>query len=66
MGPAPQAKVGVYMQETCPLCVEELDETDKDFYPCQCGCAAACYPARASLWGILFEPLLVALCALRA
>ncbi len=25
-------------QETCPLCIEELDETDKDFYPCPCGC----------------------------
>ena len=24
-------------QETCPLCIEELDDTDKDFYPCPCG-----------------------------
>ena len=44
MGPAPRTKVGVCMQETCPLCVEELDETDKDFYPCQCGYAAAWLP----------------------
>lgn len=25
---------------TCPLCVEELDETDRDFFPCPCGCVA--------------------------
>lgn len=21
---------------TCPLCMEDLDETDKDFFPCPC------------------------------
>ncbi|GAX78771.1 hypothetical protein CEUSTIGMA_g6208.t1 [Chlamydomonas eustigma] len=25
------------VKETCPLCIEELDDTDKDFYPCPCG-----------------------------
>mmetsp|Transcript_23287 Transcript_23287/g.69162 ORF Transcript_23287/g.69162 Transcript_23287/m.69162 type:complete len:446 (-) Transcript_23287:57-1394(-) len=25
------------LKETCPLCVEELDNTDKEFYPCPCG-----------------------------
>lgn len=24
-------------EETCPLCVEELDITDKNFKPCPCG-----------------------------
>ena len=24
-------------EETCPLCVEELDLTDKGFRPCPCG-----------------------------
>jgi CCR4-NOT transcription complex subunit 4 len=23
--------------EICPLCCEELDVTDKNFIPCQCG-----------------------------
>lgn len=28
------------MQETpveCPLCIETLDDTDRDFFPCPCG-----------------------------
>jgi hypothetical protein len=24
-------------QESCPLCISELDETDMNFYPCPCG-----------------------------
>jgi hypothetical protein len=28
------------LQETpmeCPLCIETLDDTDRDFFPCPCG-----------------------------
>lgn len=32
-------------EETCPLCVEEFDLTDKGFKPCPCG-YQVCFPAR--------------------
>ena len=25
------------MEDCCPLCCLDLDETDKDFFPCKCG-----------------------------
>ncbi|KAG1667624.1 hypothetical protein FOA52_001678 [Chlamydomonas sp. UWO 241] len=31
----PDVKFGT--QEVCPLCIEQLDDTDINFYPCQCG-----------------------------
>jgi CCR4-NOT transcription complex subunit 4 len=29
-------------EEVCPLCVEELDLTDKGFRPCPCGYQVSC------------------------
>ena len=30
--------------ETCPLCLEEFDATDKAFTPCRCGRQFHCVP----------------------
>ena len=32
-------------EETCPLCVEEFDLTDKGFKPCPCG-YQVCFPPK--------------------
>ena len=36
-GKAASAPVDDDEEETCPLCVEEFDLTDKGFKPCPCG-----------------------------
>ena len=36
-------------EEFCPLCVEELDVTDKNFIPCQCG-----YQVHFHCWHVEF------------
>ena len=33
-------------EETCPLCVEEFDLTDKGFRPCPCGYQVSFYGLR--------------------
>jgi CCR4-NOT transcription complex subunit 4 len=37
-------------EETCPLCVEEFDITDKGFRPCPCGYQVRFDPSFEESW----------------
>lgn len=34
------------VEATCPLCMETLDETDREFFPCECGYQVGCTEAK--------------------